>query len=317
VADREKFELEVANITAEARDVLLVELRSPEGSPLPAFEPGAHLEIDLPNGLIRHYSLTNDARERDRYVVGVGRAANGRGGSEFIHQRLRCGARLKASLRNNFRLADGAARYLFIAGGIGITPIMAMIRWCETNARPWRLAYAVRSVQRAAFGETLRAFGERAHLHFDDERGAVLDARPWLARAGDGEHVYCCGPGPLMAAVKTHSEHWPQTSVHFEYFTPPADAPAAQSGAFKVVLRKSNRSLLVPADKSILETLEDNGMMVPFSCREGMCGTCETAVCAGEIEHRDYVLTEEQRQAGQSMMLCVSRARSEELVLAL
>lgn len=316
---KEKLRLEVADVTADARDVMLVELRAGGGAALPPFEPGAHLEIELPNGLIRHYSLTNDPRERDRYVVGVGRAARSRGGSVYIHQMLRRGMPLTVSVRNNFRLAPEPQRFLFIAGGIGITPIMAMIRWCEANGRQWRLAYAVRSAQRAAFLETLRGFGERAHCHFDDEAGGVLDVGRWLASVQPGEHVYCCGPQPLMAAVKSGAAHLDAAQVHFEYFAAPADAapPAAAEGSFQVTLGKSGQTFTVGPDQSVLETLEAHGISVPFSCREGMCGTCETGVCAGEIEHRDYVLTEDQRQAGKSMMVCVSRARSPVLVLDL
>lgn len=318
VVEREKLRLEVADVTADARDVMLIELRAGGGAALPPFEPGAHLEIELPNGLIRHYSLTNDSRERDRYVVGVGRAADSRGGSVYIHQMVRRGTPLTVSVRNNFRLLPESQRFLFIAGGIGITPIMGMIRWCEANGRQWRLAYAARSAQRAAFLETLRAFGERAHLHFDDERGSVLDVGHWLAGVQPGEHVYCCGPQPLMAAVKTHSAHLAQQQVHFEYFAAPADAekPAA-AGSFQVTIKSSGQTFTVEPGQSVLETLEAHDFSVPFSCREGMCGTCETGVCAGEIEHHDYVLTEDQRQAGTSMMVCVSRARSPVLVLNL
>ena len=315
-----RLALEVSDVRAEALDVLLVELRRAGGSALEPFTPGAHLEIELPNGLIRHYSLTNDWRERDRYVVGVGRAANGRGGSDFIHQSLRRGGKLVASApRNNFALDPGAVSYLFVAGGIGITPIMSMIRWCEAEARPWRLIYAARNAQRAAFYETLRLLGPKVHFHFDDQAGAVLDARHWLSERPDGQHVYCCGPQPLMQAVKEGAAHHPIDAVHFEYFVAPLAEPladgAAAPGAFRVELRQSKLSLVVPADRSILEVLEANGVQVPFSCREGLCRTCETTVCEGEAEHRDYVLSAEERLESKTMMVCVSRAKSPVLVL--
>ncbi len=317
----ERLSLEVVDVRAEARDVVLLELRRADGAPLPPFEPGAHLEIKLPNGLIRHYSLTNDWRERERYVVSVGRVADSRGGSSFVHRALRCGTVLDvAAPRNNFRLDEAAASHLFIAGGIGITPIMAMIRWCEANGRPWRLVYAARSAQRAAFSEMLREFGAKVRFHFDDEQRHLLDMTSVLADVGGGEHVYCCGPQPLMAAVKTQAAHLPDTSVHFEYFTVPAadaGAPASATGSFKVELRKSGLSLQVPPDKSILEIVEAAGLKVPFSCREGLCRTCETTVCEGEVEHNDYVLSQDERDAGHSMMICVSRAKSPLLVLDL
>ncbi|MGE5117208.1 MAG: PDR/VanB family oxidoreductase [Betaproteobacteria bacterium] len=312
--------LEVSDVQAEARDVVSVELRARGGGPLPAFEPGAHLEVQLPNGLVRHYSLTNDCRERDRYVIGVGRDRASRGGSLFVHQSLRRGMLLPTSSpRNNFRLDPHAASHLFIAGGIGITPILAMARWCAAEGRPWRLVYAARSAQRAAFAETLRELGaDRVHLHFDDERGAVLDVAPLLAGVGRGEHVYCCGPQPLMDAVRTQAASLPDGTVHFEYFTAPAeDAAAAPAGAFEVELRSTGRRYAVPADRSILAVLEDAGLSLPFSCREGLCGTCLTGVCSGEPEHRDYVLGAAERAANTQMTICVSRSKSPLLVLDL
>ncbi|MEO6659068.1 MAG: PDR/VanB family oxidoreductase [Burkholderiaceae bacterium] len=318
-ATEELLSVEVTDVQAEARDVVLVELRATSGAALPAFEPGAHLEVNLPNGMVRHYSLVNDGRSPDHYLVGVGRAANGRGGSEFVHQSVRRGTPLTISApRNNFRLEPQAEGYLFIAGGIGITQIMAMVRWCEANARPWHLVYAARNRQRAAFYETLRGYAaSRLNLHFDDERDSVLDVSSHLAEVGRGVHVYCCGPQPLNQAVRNASSHWPQDAVHFEYFVAPVESPSkvAAAGAFTIELRRSGGSLVVPPDKSILEVLEANGHRRPFSCREGLCRTCETEVCEGEVDHRDYVLSQEERKAGRSMMVCVSRALSPVLVL--
>lgn len=315
----DRLSLEVTDVVAEAKDVVLLELRDPQGGVLPPFEPGSHLEITLGNGLIRHYSLTNDSGQRDRYVVGVGRAANGRGGSEFIHQQVRRGNHLTVSApRNNFKLDPSAGSYLFIAGGIGITPIASMIQWCESNNRPWKLAYAARSAQRAAFYETLSRSGKHVQFHFDDQHGGVLDVASILAKVGPDEHVYCCGPQPLVAAVKEHSKGIRSERIHFEYFTAPIDEVVKpQAGAFTVKLRQSGRSLLVPPDKSILEVLEANGFNLPFSCREGLCRTCETAVCEGQPDHRDFVLSAEEKQEGKTMMICVSRATSDSLTLDL
>jgi vanillate O-demethylase ferredoxin subunit len=317
-ASSERLRLEVADVRAEARDVLSLELRAPNGAALPPFEPGAHLEVDLPNGLVRHYSLTNDWRERERYVIGVARVADGRGGSSYIHQSVKKGAILPVSApRNNFALDPRAEGYCFIAGGIGITPIVSMVRWCAARGRPWRLVHATRDAQRAAFHETLRELGSRVDFHFDAERGAVLDVARVLGGVGPAEHVYCCGPAPLMDAVRIHSAPLPAGHVHFEYFTAPEQEAVKDAGGFEVELRSSGRRIAVPADKSILESLEAAGLELPFSCREGLCGTCLTGVCAGEIEHRDYVLTQAERDAGQSMTICVSRARSPLLVLDL
>lgn len=313
--------LQLSDVQAEACGVLLLELRHPDGAVLPAFEPGAHLEIALPNGLIRHYSITNDSLERERYVVGVGRAPDSRGGSQFVHQALRCGMTLKTSApRNNFRLDPDAESFLFVAGGIGITPIMAMVRWCRANHRRWRLVYAARSAQRAAFYETLRTYGDAVRFHFDTQcGGAPLNVGQVMADVQDGEHVYCCGPGALMDAVQTHGNQLPPARLHFERFSAPAPSPEkeALAGAFDVELRQRGLIFHVPPDQSILEVLESQGIRIPFSCREGLCRTCETAVCEGEIEHNDYVLSQEERDAGNTMCICVSRARSKRLVLDL
>lgn len=317
-----KLELEVTDVQAEALDVVRVELRARGGGELPAFEPGAHVAIGLPNGMIRHYSLANDWRERDRYVLGVARAARSRGGSQFMHQMLRRGSTLTVDHpRNGFPLDPSADRYLFLAGGIGITPILAMIRWCAANGRAWRLAYAVRSVQRAAFLETLQGIGSGLiHLHADDRADSVFDPVPWLAGDGQGEHVYCCGPAPMMASVAAAAAHRASGTVHFEYFSAPETDPAQAAGpddAFTLELRRSGRSFDVPADRSVLDILEQNGVPVVSSCREGTCRTCETRVVEGDVDHRDFCLTPDERETGRTMLVCVSRAKSRHLVLDL
>ena len=307
-------------MAAEARDVMRVELVNAVGVELPPFAPGAHLMLHLPNGSQRQYSLLNDWRERHRYVLGIGRAADSRGGSAFVHEQLRCGMELRCGApANNFALATDAPRYLFIAGGIGITPILAMVRWCEANGKPWRLVYAARSRVRLAFYEELRGFGAKARFHCDDEHGAPLDVAALMADVAPGSQVYCCGPAPLMTAVQEHGGHLGPDALHFEWFSAPAADAAAEapSGGFWVDLKRSGASLHVPPERSILEVLEDNGHEVPFACREGLCGTCETAVCEGEPEHRDHVYPPAQRDGLRSMLVCVSRARSARLVLDL
>jgi ferredoxin-NADP reductase len=319
VSAQESLTVQVTDVRAEARDVMTLELRAGGGGELPPFEPGAHLDLHLPNGLVRQYSLTNDWRERDRYVIGVGRAADSRGGSEFVHTSIRAGMQLNISApRNNFALDPQAGSYLFIAGGIGITPIMAMIRWCVANRKEWRLIYAARSRQRTAFYEELCALGgDRIHFHFDDERGQVLDASQAISEWSEGQRIYCCGPDPLMNAVKSLTEHLPSGAVRFEWFTAPVADQDLPSDSFEVELARSNTKLVVPAGKSILEVLEENGFDIPFSCREGLCGTCVTNVCSGEPDHRDYVLSDEERESGKLMTVCCSRSKSPVLVLDL
>lgn len=309
----------VVDVHAEAKDVIMLELRAIAGGELPPFTPGAHLDLHLPNGLLRNYSLTNDWRERDRYVVGVGRSADSRGGSSYIHRSVRAGLQIKISApRNNFSLDEDSASFLFIAGGIGITPIMAMVRWCVANQKPWRLIYAARSRQRTAFYEELCALGaDRVQFHFDDECGQMLDVAQAISSWNEGERIYCCGPAPLMEAVKALTEKLPSGIVRFEWFTIPKSDQPQESNSFTVKLERSNVEFDVPEQKSILEVLEEHGFELPFSCREGLCGTCITNVCAGEPDHRDYVLSDEERASGKMMTICCSRSKSAVLTLDL
>jgi vanillate O-demethylase ferredoxin subunit len=311
--------LRVSAVQAEARDVMRIELADPQGLALPPFEPGAHLTLHLPNGVQRQYSLAGDWRQRDRYVLGVGRAAASRGGSDYVHAMLRAGTDITCGLpANNFPLAADAPRFLFVAGGIGITPVLSMVRWCEAHARPWKLVYAARSRVRMAFYEELRALGGRVRFHCDDEQGGPLDVAALLCDVEPGTHVYCCGPAPLMEAVREHGAHLGQDALHFEWFSAPAAAGGEPpAGGFWVDLRRSGTSLHVPPDRSILEVLEASGHDVPFSCREGLCGTCETTVCEGVPDHRDYVYPPSQRDSLRTMLVCVSRARSDRLLLDL
>lgn len=309
----------VSDVRAEAKDVITIELRAIGGGELPAFTPGAHLDLHLPNGLVRNYSLTNDWRERGRYVVGVGRAADSRGGSSYIHSSIRAGLQIKISApRNNFPLDEDSASFLFIAGGIGITPIMAMVRWCVAKEKSWRLIYAARSRQRAAFYEELCAIGAgRVQFHFDDECGEVLDAAVAISSWSEGETIYCCGPAPLMEAVKELTGNLPSGTARFEWFTVPEADEDQRSSSFTVRLERSGLEFEVPEQKSILEVLEEHGFEIPFSCREGLCGTCVTNVCAGEPDHRDYVLSDEERESGKLMTICCSRSKSPILALDL
>ncbi len=311
--------VQVADVRAEACDVMTLELRAIGGEQLHPFDPGSHIDVHLPNGLLRHYSLTNDWREKDRYVIGVGRAADSRGGSAYVHSSIRAGMQLKISApKNNFPIDPAGERFLFIAGGIGITPIMGMIRWCVAEGKPWRLIYAARSRQRAAFYEQLCALAtSEAQFHFDDESGQVLDVAQATASWTAGERIYCCGPTPLMDAVKVATEQMPAGTVRFEFFTAPEPDPDLTSDSFTVSLQRSGAEFVIPADKSILEVLEENGFEVPFSCREGLCGTCVTPVCSGEPDHRDYVLTDEERASGKLMTICCSRSKTPSLTLDL
>ncbi|WP_186828379.1 PDR/VanB family oxidoreductase [Pseudomonas chlororaphis] len=314
----ERLTLRVAGIASAAREALVVELRDPAGGELPPFTPGAHIELHLPDGLVRQYSLCDDARRRDRYRVGVGLAPASRGGSRYIHQELRVGDLLEVTPpRNHFPLCEDATELVFFAGGIGITPILSMILWCEANDRPWHLFYLVRSRERAAFLEPFAAYADKVTLHTDEEAGALFDVAATVARLPAQAHLYTCGPMPLMLAVEAAAKKYPAEQVHFEWFSPRQIDPAQADAPFTLKLARSGQCLEVPADRSILQVLEANGVRVESSCREGTCASCETRVLSGVPEHRDSVLSTAERSSNRTLMVCVSRACSAVLELDL
>ncbi|MNJ31734.1 Phenoxybenzoate dioxygenase subunit beta [compost metagenome] len=318
--DLHPLSLRVTHLAAEAKDVVLIELRAADGRPLPSFTAGSHLEILVADKQPRHYSLLNDPSERDRYLIAVGLAAQSRGGSRFLHQQLRLGDTLVSSLpRNHFPLDEQLQRYCLVAGGIGITPILAMVRWCQAHAKDWRLVYSARNRQRAAFYETLRELDtERVHLHFSDEAGGHLDTVALLDSLRDGEHLYGCGPAPLLDALQAAAGPRAER-LHVERFSAPATSAEGNRGdeGFTLHLRRSGRSLWVPPQQSILEALEAHGVELPFSCRSGICGSCQTTLCGGQADHRDLILSDADKAEGRSLMICVSRALSESLELDL
>lgn len=304
--------LRVSAIRCEARDVLLLELRDPAGAALPPFTAGSHVEVHLGERLSRCYSLCNDPAETDRYCLGVGLARDSRGGSRQVHETLRVGQLIRlSSPRNHFPLAPVPGPRVFIAGGIGITPIMAMIRSSLREARSWTLHYCARNRVRSAFYEDLQALGAgQVHFHFDDERqGRLFDAHAALRQTAADAHIYTCGPEPLMKAVAAAGAGRPSEHLHFEWFTAAA-ADATTDQGFRVRLARARLELDVPAGRSLLDVLEEAGYGVPYSCREGTCGTCRTEVLSGECEHRDTVLSATERASNREMLVCVSRARS-------
>ncbi|MBS0420271.1 MAG: oxidoreductase [Proteobacteria bacterium] len=313
--------LDVSRVRDVADGIVQLELRDPAGQSLPRFDPGSHLEVYLPDDRVRHYSLCNDSRESHRYCIAVALAPNSRGGSRYVHENIRAGDTLTVSLpRNNFRLLPDARSYCFIAGGIGITPILCMVRWCVQHGKRWKLIYCARSRAHAAFFDELRGLGtagDELRFHFDAEQGGqVLDTASATVGLAPNTHIYCCGPASLMNAVLESRGARSAELYHFEWFAPRTVAPAVNR-EFTVILRGSGQRLRVPGDRSILSVLAERGVSVPFSCREGICGTCETAVLSGVPDHRDSVLTPEQQKANSSMMICVSRAHSDTLELDL
>ncbi|QBR02416.1 oxidoreductase [Paraburkholderia pallida] len=308
----------VTRRTEEAAGIVGLELRAADGERLPPFAPGAHIDVMLPNGLVRQYSLVNDCEERDRYEIAVSNVANGRGGSACVHSTLVVGTALEIGMpRNNFPLRSEHARFFFIAGGIGITPILSMIRYCNRHGLNWNLLYLARSRAHAAFLEELSEYGaDRVRIHFDAEAGCNFDIGSCSGLIPAGVPIYCCGPAPLMQAVVDFSSRHPENPVFLEWFAPaPENADQPPAEGFEVVLKRSGKAFYVEEDRSILEVLESHGYNIPCSCREGMCRTCETGVVDGVPDHRDYVLSKAEREEGRTMMICVSRARNSTLVL--
>jgi vanillate O-demethylase ferredoxin subunit len=309
----------VKSIRHEAEGISSFELRPADGHSLPGFTAGAHITVDMAAGISRSYSLVNSQEETHRYVIAVSRDRASRGGSRYMHDSVKVGDVLHVSApRNNFPLFEGAARSVLIAGGIGITPLWNMARRLYSLGADWDLHYAARSRRAAAFVHDMASLGpeamQRIHLHFDDEAderkidlGEVLDVPPDV-------HVYCCGPIPMLRAFEAASASRPRSTVHTEYFLAPETTAPTD---FVVRLAKNGAVITVPECSSILDELLRRGIDVPYSCREGTCGTCETRVLDGIPDHRDVVLSEDERRSNAKTMICCSRALSPELVLDL
>jgi ferredoxin-NADP reductase len=306
--------LRVVETAAVADGVRLLRLADPRGDQLPAWEPGAHIDVVLPSGRVRQYSLCGSPQDLSRYEIAVLREPDGRGGSLEVHRDLPDGVDVTVvGPRNRFPLRD-AEKYVFVAGGIGITPLLPMIEDVDRRGRPWRLVYGGRSRGTMAFLDRLARWPGAVTIQPQDEFG-LLDL-PTLLAPDDGTLVYCCGPEPLLQAVRSHcAERWPAGCLRFERFTAAeVTTVPSRSQAFEVQCGRDGPVLDVPADRSVLEVLLDAGADVLFSCEEGTCGSCETTVLAGRPDHRDELLTPEEREAG-LMLVCVSRSLDQRLVL--
>ncbi|MGK5694644.1 PDR/VanB family oxidoreductase [Streptomyces sp. URMC 128] len=305
-------ELVVDRRDVAADGVVALTLRHPLGEPLPVWEPGAHIDVVLGPGLERQYSLCGDPADRSAWRIAVLREPDGRGGSAHVHERVGQGDKVRVrGPRNNFGL-EPAPRYRFVAGGIGITPILPMLAAAEAAGAEWTLLYGGRTRRSMAFGEELARYGDRVTIAPEDETG-LLDLPSVLDDVPEGTLVYCCGPGPLLDAVE---ERCPSAVLRVERFRSKEQETGGDTG-FEVELARSGRTLTVAPDVSVLDAVRDAGIEVLFSCTEGTCGTCETDVLDGTPEHRDSVLTPQERQSGETMMICVSRCRGRRLVLDL
>nr|WP_173160841.1 PDR/VanB family oxidoreductase [Arthrobacter sp. 68b]AKG47401.1 putative oxidoreductase [Arthrobacter sp. 68b] len=318
------FDLVVRGLRQESTSVMSLELALPDGSALPEWQPGAHLDIVLPSGLVRQYSLCSDPGDLQKYRLAVLREPEGRGGSEELHSDTRLGTKLAArGPRNHFSMDDGATHYLLVAGGIGITPILAMAKQLMAAGKSTRLIYCGSSRQSMAFIDELQEImGDCLALYPRDERGRA-DLLAEIKKAPDGTAVYACGPERLLADLQSITlDTLGADAFHAELFaaaTPPAStgdaADTVADAAFEIELRQSGCTLTVPPEKSILDVVLEVNPSFMSSCEEGFCGTCETKVLEGEVEHRDTILSEKERARNDTMFICVSRSKCPKLVL--
>ncbi|HEY5854814.1 MAG TPA: PDR/VanB family oxidoreductase [Aldersonia sp.] len=300
----------------EAESIASYEFAALDGSDLPEWAAGAHIDVHLPSGLTRQYSLCGDPSERSRYRIAVLEIIDGRGGSAEVHRELRAGRTLQIGLpRNNFTLAD-AERYVFVAGGIGITPLLPMIRQADRAGTPWELVYGARSAGHFAFGDELARLGASVRLLAQDVDGHPDFAA--LTQDSTGAAVYCCGPSGLMDALTEHMDRAGRlTDLNLERFAAAPVGETAPGDGFQVELARTGTVVDVGPDETVLDAVRAAGVDHPSSCEMGFCGTCETKVLAGEVDHRDDLLTDDERAQGNCMMICVSRAKCSRLVLDL
>ncbi|MFF0146347.1 ferredoxin-NADP reductase [Amycolatopsis sulphurea] len=312
----EPIDLDVSALRRLTADVIELELVEPTGAALPDWLAGSHVDLELGNGMVRQYSLCGTPGDRETYRIAVLRERNGRGGSQYLHDSVTKGDRVRlVGIRNTFRLAESAARYVFLAGGIGITPILSMIHTLRRRDTDWILHYGGRSRELMPFVDELAGLGDRVALYPQDETG-LLPLPAIVERAGtDSAALYACGPSAMLDRLRSLADTTGGVDLHLERFVG-ANSTTAATG-FTVTLTRSGRSLHVPADASLLEVLEDHGIDILSSCRSGICGTCEVDVLAGKPDHQDSILSDAERAGGRVMFPCVSRAATPRLDLDL
>ncbi len=312
----ELIEVRLTAIRYAARDTNIYEFTRSDGKPFPPYEPGAHIDLHLPNGIVRQYSLIEAEPDPLTYTIAVKRDPASRGGSRYVHDELRVGKRLTiAGPRNNFPLVKTASHVILLAGGIGITPIWCMVQQLQKLGRSWKLYYACRSRADMAFLDALERMPS-SQFHFDDEAaGTFLNVAAIASAAPKDAHLYCCGPTPMLKAFESATASWPRDQIHVEYFTPKQEP--AKTGGFIVELARSGKEFVIPQGKSILQVLLDAGVDVDYSCELGICGACEQRVISGIPEHRDAILTEEEQASNSKVMICCAGCKSDRLVLDL
>jgi len=309
------LEAKLHSITQEAEGIFIFEIRPTRGQYFPEVEAGAHIDLHLANGLSRSYSIVNSQDDRDRYLIAVKNEVPGRGGSRFIHSEFRVGQSLTIGRpRNNFRLREASSHSVFIAGGIGITPLYSMIQRLERLNRSWELHYAAAHRERAAFVEQLEILRPKTHFYFRSDHGA-LDLRQIVKESRLDADFYCCGPTRMLLDFETATASIPPDRAHAEYFTA-RDQPALEGG-FEVVLQRSDQRVTIQAGETILDALIRLEIDVPYSCMEGVCGSCQVGVIEGTPDHRDLILSKEEREMNDRMLICCSGSKSAKLVLDL
>lgn len=310
-------------ITDLARDIRAFELRPADAQAWPPATAGAHIDLHLPNGLTRSYSLLNAPGETHRYIVAVRREPAGRGGSAYLHDQARAGQTIEIGTpRNHFPLNESARHSVLIAGGIGITPLWAMAQRLSRLGARWTLHYAARAPEHAALWQDAVALGQRTgndvRLHFDDgDPSRGLDLAGLVMQQADTAHLYCCGPSPMLQAFEQACSGRDGATVHREYFAAAPNGASPGDTGFRLHLARSGLSLSVEPDASVLDTLAAAGIRVASSCLNGICGTCEVGVLSGVPDHRDLVLSDAERAAGKTMLACCSRAKTPEMTLDL
>lgn len=324
ISSDKHLRVRVRSVTWQADGINSYELRQLDGADLPAFEAGSHIDVHLPDGKIRQYSLCNDPAERHRYVISVQREEQGRGGSKLWAETARPGAEVMISRpRNNFPLAQDARRHLLFAGGIGITPMMAMLQKLERDGEDYQLFYCTRSQARTAFREELSHGRRPEHVTIHHDGGAIdrsLDMAAIIREAEPGTHVYFCGPAGFIAAGKAAASELPKSCVHVEYFQSDIPDPTtaeniSESDSFTVRINSTLQEFMIPPDRTIVEVLRENGIDVETSCESGLCRTCMTRYLSGTPKHYDLALDDDEHE--EFVLICCARSSSSVLVLDL
>lgn len=315
------FPARIIAIEYEAEDIFSLVLKPLDTSFPLDIDPGSHIDFHLPNGMMRSYSLSNGLATKRGLRLTVARDANSRGGSVYVHDKLRVGQVVEISKpRNNFVLHEQGALSVFIAGGIGVTPFLPMMTRLNAIGKPWRLHYCTRDRDRAALVEEIEELAASGHGEFlphHDDTDGLFDLKGTLASLPEDAHAYCCGPSGMLDAFRggAQNANIDARRVHFEYFN--ADVDSATEGGFVVALQKSGKEFSVQPGETILQALLRQGIDVPYSCEEGVCGACETRVVEGTPDHRDMILTDREKAANKTMMVCCSGSKSSRLVLDL